>query len=64
MQPVIEVRRARLFNGTGTLVPFSWLYQCTGPDGRQFDNRSIVELRRILRLRYPDGITIKETWKP
>lgn len=28
------------------------LYECTGPDGRQFDNRSLKTLREVLRRRY------------
>lgn len=61
-QVVIEVRRTRLFNGHGKRVPFSWLYQCAGPDGRRFDNRSIVELRAVLRRNYSD-VVLTELWK-
>lgn len=31
---------------------FSNYYECVGPDGRQFNNTSIVTLRRVLRERY------------
>lgn len=39
-----------------------WLYECTGPDGRRFDNRSIVTLREVLRRAY-GKVKIVEPWK-
>lgn len=48
----ITVVAETVFNGTGRRIPFSVLYSCTGPDGRQFDNLSLKTLRERLRLRY------------
>lgn len=44
--------------------PLGWLYECTGPDRRPFDNRSIVDLRDVLRRSYP-GVAVRlvELWK-
>lgn len=61
--PVIRVERSQLFHGRQALRPYGWLYKCTGPDARRFDNRSIVELRAVLRSRYGHAVFIIETWK-
>lgn len=56
----VTVTRTRLFNGVGRRVPFSWLYYATGPDGRRFDSRSIVEMRSVLKRRYGRDVVIVE----
>lgn len=43
--------------------PIGWFYECTGPDGRQFNNRSIVTLRDVLKRRYGRDVRIVEPWK-
>lgn len=43
--------------------PIGWLYECTGPDGRRFNNRSIVTLRDVLKRRYGRDVRIVEPWK-
>jgi hypothetical protein len=51
---------------------WNWLYEATGPDTikvgdrtlpRKFDNRSLVELRRVLRRVYGRDLRIVEPWK-
>ncbi len=32
--------------------PVGYLYECTGPDGREFSNPSLATLRDVLRRRY------------
>jgi hypothetical protein len=61
--PEVTVNRSLLFNGTGCRVPYSWLYEVTGPDGRRFDNKSIGELRRVLRRRYGLNVQIRQNWE-
>jgi hypothetical protein len=61
--PEIRVRRQNVFLGYGRVRPFRWSYYCTGPNGAKFDNNSIVDLRRALRLRYGRAARIIETWK-
>lgn len=36
-----------------------WSYDCVGPDGRRFDNTSIVTLRQVLRRYYGKGVTVE-----
>lgn len=50
----ITVLAEDLFNGTGCRRPWSTLYTCTGPDGRQFDNKSLKTLKDVLKRRYGD----------
>ncbi len=59
----VTVNRSLLFNGPGCLVPYSWLYEVTGPDGRRFDNKSIGELRRVLRRSYGSNVQILQNWE-
>ena len=63
MSASVRVRRERIASrGHG----FAWYwhyYVDAGPDGTRFDNRSIVELRRILRRQYGRDVQIIETWK-
>lgn len=59
----VTITRQRLFNGHGARVPFSWLYDGRGSDGSRYDNRSIVELRSVLKRKYGrDGVRIIEAF--
>lgn len=60
-QAIIE--RSKLVNCQPGQRDPGWLYQTTGPDGTRFDNRSIVELRSVLRRKYGKTIKITEPWK-
>ena len=62
MAALVTVKRSNVFAGYGRLRPFYWLYEATGPDGRAFDNRSLVNLRQVLRQRYGRDLEIVETW--
>ena len=51
---------------------WSWLYEATGPDTvkvgsrvlpRRFDNRSIADLRRVLRRAYGSDVEIVERYR-
>lgn len=48
----ITITKEDLFLGHGLRRPWTFTYSCTGPDGRQFDNRSIKTLNDVLRKRY------------
>lgn len=61
--PEVVVNRSLLHNFTGSRVPASWLYEVTGPDGHQFDNRSITDLRAQLRRRYGKDVQITQNWE-
>ena len=61
--PEVTVRRWRVYPSVARRGPaWKWVYDCTGPDGRQFDNDSIVTLRSVLRRHYP-GVIVVEPWK-
>lgn len=63
----VEVRREKIY----PLPPrpgFAWYWvyvvdPAKSPDGRRFDNGSIVELRRVLKRAYGRDIEIVEPWK-
>jgi len=59
----VTIRRTNVFAGYGRRSPFYWLYEATGPDGRKFDNRSLVALRQVLRQRYGRELQIVEDWR-
>jgi hypothetical protein len=69
----ITITRVKVYPSRPRPGPaWSWLYQATGPDTiqigdrtlpRQFDNRSIAELRRVLRRAYGPDVKIIEPWK-
>ena len=59
----VTVTRSTLFLGYGSLRPFTWLYEAVAEDGTRFDNRSLVELRRVIKKRYGRDVRIVETWK-
>lgn len=60
---VIHVERARVYPSVARRgAAWKWVYNCVGPDGRRFDNDSIVTLRDVLRRAYP-GVEIVEPWK-
>lgn len=48
----ITVLKEDLSLGCGLRRPWVFLYTCTGPDGRRFDNRNIKTLRDVLRHHY------------
>lgn len=57
----IEIERVRIYH-RGSLVPFTWAYEATCPDGERFDNSSLVEIRRVLHATYPEA-TITRAWE-
>lgn len=71
----ITVTRRKIARGRTASCPgaeWFWHYYATGPDAiqvgartlpRQFDNRSIVEMRRTLKRAYGRGVQIIEAWK-
>lgn len=60
---VIRVERCRVYPSVARRGPaWKWVYNCVGPDGRRFDNDSVVTLRDVLRRAYP-GVEIVEPWK-
>ena len=59
----ITVDRVVRMHSVGNLTPASWLYSATGPDGKQFQNQSIGEMRRILRRNYGRDVEIKQNWE-
>jgi len=48
----IAVKAEDLFHGYGRRVPFGSHYSCIGPDGTQFTNSSLRDLRDVLKRRY------------
>lgn len=50
----ITIYKSRIVRPPGfyTRNAFGNYYECTGPDGRRFNNTSLVTLRRVLRERY------------
>jgi hypothetical protein len=63
MTTVIRVERSRVYPSVARRGPaWKWVYNCVGPDGRRFDNDSIVTLRDVLHRAYP-GVEIFEPWK-
>ena len=67
MRPVtayITVERSRVYPCVARRGPaWRWVYACVGPDGRRFDNDSIVTLREVLRRHYGRDVSIIEPWK-
>lgn len=62
-QPVpITISRTLLRGRPGSGFPGSWLYEATGPGGKKFDNRSVVELRRVLRKCYANT-ELRQGWE-
>jgi hypothetical protein len=63
MPSVITISRSRLYPCVARRGPaWVWYYEAIGLDGNRYDNRSIVELRRVLKRRYPNA-SIIEPWK-
>lgn len=60
--PSIVVTRQNYLISRTSSRPFCWLYSTSGPDGTYFENKSIVELRAVLKRHYPDAQII-EPWK-
>lgn len=59
----VTVTRSKLYPPVARRGPaWVWFYEAQGEDGRRFDNRSIVTLRRVLRKRYGRDVRIVETW--
>lgn len=62
--PTITVSRTQVYPRPARRGPaWYWVYDCTGPDGRRFDNRSIGELRGVLKRFYGRNVVIVEPWK-
>ncbi len=58
-----EIRVTRqTIHHRGHLRPIRDHYYCTGPDGRRFDNGSLVTLRQVLRRRY-GKVEIVKAWE-
>lgn len=57
--PTIKVNKQPYFRGAGRLHPFGNWYECVGPDGTQFTNTSIAELRLVLKRRYGRTVVIE-----
>lgn len=60
----VTVTREKIYPTVGRRGPASfWSYEAFDEDGRRFDNRSVVDLRRRLREVYGSAVEIDETWK-
>lgn len=55
------ITRDAVFNGYGRCFPYSWNYRTTVNDD-QWQNSSIVTLRRLLKFRYGKSIEIVENY--
>lgn len=54
----IIVRRETIFY-RGQLRPIRDHYYATGPEGRQFDNSSLKELKRVIERRYATKVELE-----
>lgn len=59
----VAVDRELTRNRPGSYTPASWTYRVAGPDGHQFSNDSIAELRRLLKRRYGADVQITQNWE-
>lgn len=59
----IQITRHATFH-RGQLRPIRSDYSATGPDGRQYTNTSLTEIKRVIKSRYPEAVVVfVETWK-
>lgn len=61
--PTVTIERINTLRSRFSTSPFHWVYKTVGPDGRRFDNDSIVTLRSVLKRRYGRSLVIIEPWK-
>lgn len=60
----VTINRAKCYPWPSRRGPaWHWVYDCVGPDGTRFDNRSIVELRRVLKRHYGRDVVVVEPSK-
>lgn len=61
----ITITRQQIYKSPNRNARFAWkwIYDAIGPDGRRFDNDSIVALRGVLRRAYGRDTKLVESWK-